>query len=114
MAIHFQTDDPASLLQQFDARIAQTEASGKITTWRKQDAYYTHIAPNWAAKAWLRPSMRQGWLTFNIYPSQNETVKVTAYGYYHGHLIETFLNHFDKLFTLASATPLPQDPDRVG
>jgi hypothetical protein len=38
---------------------------------------------------------------------------MTAYGYYHGHLLETFLNHFDQMFTLGSVTPLPALPDKV-
>jgi hypothetical protein len=34
-----------------------------------------------------------------------------VYAYYHGHLIETFLNHFDKDFTKAEATSLPTSGD---
>jgi hypothetical protein len=40
-------------------------------------------------------------------------VSVTAYGYYHGHLIETFLNHFDNMFKVGAATASPTAPDKV-
>jgi hypothetical protein len=36
-----------------------------------------------------------------------------VYGYYHGHLIETFLNHFDSDFSDGSATALPAAGDLV-
>jgi hypothetical protein len=46
MAIHFTTASAGSLLKEFDARISQTEAKGKITTWVKSDdgKHYTHYS----------------------------------------------------------------------
>lgn len=116
MAIHFSTSDPAGLLEAFDAKINQKEADGKITTWEKsQDGkYYTHKAAEWTKKAWLMPSLGSGKLTFNIIKPQNTNVTVFVYGYYHGHLIETFLNHFDKLFSVGNASALPEKADNVG
>jgi hypothetical protein len=38
-------------------------------------------------------------------------VTSVVYAYYHGHLIETFLNHFDKDFTKGEATALPTSGD---
>ena len=116
MAIHFVTSDPAGLLKAFDAKINQKEADGKITTWEKsQDGkYYTHKATEWAKKAWLMPSLESGQLTFYIIKPQNQNVTVLVYGYYHGHLIETFLNHFDKLFSVGKASALPEKADNVG
>lgn len=35
MSIHFTTENPQSLLNDFDARIHQAAATGKITTWKK-------------------------------------------------------------------------------
>lgn len=115
MAIHFASSDPAVLLKAFDARISQTEPKGKITTWEKSvdGKFYTHKATDWAKKAWFKPSMQAGYLTFNIIKPQNQNISTTVYGYYHGHLLETFLNHFDKLFTVGSASALPESADNV-
>jgi hypothetical protein len=44
MAVYFLTSDAHRLLKAFDARIAQKEQEGKITTWEKSEdgKYYTH------------------------------------------------------------------------
>jgi hypothetical protein len=116
MAIHFTTSNARSLLQAFDARIAQTEAKGKITTWEKSDdgEYYTHKAAEWSKKAWLRAKIESDQLTFNIIRPRNQNVSAVVYAYYHGHLIETFLNHFDNSFTKGTASALPEADDNVG
>jgi hypothetical protein len=54
-----------------------------------------------------------GFLIFNIAPSAGETIKTNVYGYYHGHLIETFLNHFNKDFEEGAATSMPTLADTV-
>src|ERR1700760_2962072 len=104
MAIHFTTATPEALLKSFDARIAQTEPEGKITTWEKSDdgKYYTHKAAHWAKKAWLLPKIEANQLTFNIIKPENMNVSSMVYAYYHGHLVETFLNHFDEEFETGS------------
>lgn len=108
MAAHFATDRPRALLAAFDAAILQTESKGKITTWVKSadGNFYTHVAKDWNCKAWLKPSVENGQLTFYIIKPRNANITVTVYGYYHGHLTETFMNHFDKMFTLAMGTAL--------
>jgi hypothetical protein len=113
MAIYFETSDPSSLLEKFDARISQKEEKGKITTWEKSSdgKYYTHKAKEWHAKAWFLPQTESGWLVFNIIKPKNSNVKTMVYAYYHGHLIETFLNHFDQDFTKGEATALPTSRD---
>ncbi|WP_081065099.1 hypothetical protein [Burkholderia cepacia] len=115
MAIYFYTKDPSGLLANFRNRISQEEQAGKITTWEEKDGHFTHKAKEWKYEAWFRPSIEEGKnLTFNIVKSQkNEVVSQTAYGYYHGHLTETFLNHFDKLFSSAQSTALPVAGDIV-
>ena len=113
MAISFSTTDPKSLLNKFDAAISQTEPKGKIETWVRSDdgKYYTHKAPEWSKKAWLKAGTAPNELVFNIVRPQNSNVSSLVYGYYHGHLIETFLNHFDQLFTKGTATALPAAGD---
>lgn len=115
MAIHFYTADPKALLAAFNARIAQKEPKGKITTWERSDdgIYYTHKAAEWKGRAWLKPAIGNQKLTFNVIKPQNMNITSTVYAYYHGHLIETFLNHFDQAFSSAAATALPESPDLV-
>lgn len=113
MSVTFSSQDPASLLKAFDARIAQSEPKGKITTWEKlsDGVHYTHKATDWRFKAFLKPSIQPGKLVFNIIKPKDANVTAVAYAYYHGHLIETFLNHFDQNFSdgVASALPRPGD-----
>lgn len=113
MACYFRTGIPKQLLQQFNARIDQTEPKGRINTWErsKDGKYYTHKSSDWANKAWFKPVVEENQLTFNIIKPQNQNITTTVYGYYHGHLTETFLNHFDNDFTTAQATALPTVDD---
>ncbi|QVN19008.1 hypothetical protein [Burkholderia pyrrocinia] len=115
MAIYFFTTDPNGLLANFRKRIFQEEQQGKITTWEEKDGYFTHKSKEWQYEAWFKPSIAEGKnLTFNIVKSQNKDgVSSVAYGYYHGHLTETFLNHFDKLFSSAQSSALPAAGDIV-
>jgi hypothetical protein len=115
MAIHLITSDAASLLKEFDARIDQKEDKGKITTWERTDDgnYYTHKASDWNKKAWFRPKIETNQLTFNIIKPKNDSISMVVYAYYHGHLLETFLNHFDKSFIKGIASALPEADDNV-
>jgi hypothetical protein len=113
MAVDFMTQNAADLLKQFKARIEQSEAKGKITTWMlsedKQD--FTHKSDNWKYEAWFQPAVKADRLTFNIIKSAGKDISVIAYSYYHGHLIETFLTHFDTEFSNAVATAMPTSDD---
>jgi hypothetical protein len=115
MAISFYTNAASTLLASFDTAIRQTDPKGKIETWSiSQDGkFYTHKASQWANKAWFQPEVMSDRLCFYIKNSPNTVVYGTVYGYYHGHLIETFLNHFDKMFNLGCATPLPASKDTL-
>jgi hypothetical protein len=109
MADYFFTDSPQTLLDEFNKRIDQKEPKGKITTWMRSDdgKFYTHKSDEWGKKAWFKPTVGKDKLTFNIIKPKDRNVTTPVYGYYHGHLIETFLNHFDKDFTKADASALP-------
>jgi hypothetical protein len=115
MALHFFTSNPAGLLKAFNAKIDQKEAEGKITTWEKSEdgKYYTHKATAWEKKAWFKPNVDSDQLTFNIIKPKGRDVATIVYGYYHGHLLETFLNHFDEMFSVGSASALPENSDMV-
>jgi len=115
MAVIFLTDSPAKLLAEFDSRIKQTELKGKITTWeRDSDGDYTHKADDWKNKAWFKTVKGSDRLTFNIIAPKDKVIETVVYGYYHGHLVETFLNHFDSMFSNASASAGCTSADRCG
>ncbi|MBA6137557.1 MULTISPECIES: hypothetical protein [Pseudomonas] len=115
MAVNFFTSDPQALLDGFNKCIDQEEPKGKITTWiRDKDGDYTHVAADWKHKAWFRPKIIDGALVFNIFGRKTVAMPTKVYGYYHGHLTETFLNHFDKMFTSSSSTALATKGDRLG
>ncbi|MDU7523826.1 MAG: hypothetical protein E7K72_21020 [Roseomonas mucosa] len=115
MAVRFFTDSAQSLLDAFDARIEQEEQQGKINTWEKSSdgKYYTHTSAQWAKLAWFKPRVCDDRLLFNIIKPQNKNISTVVYGYYHGHLIETFLNHFDDQFSTGVATARPTSDDKV-
>ena len=113
MSTTFSTSKAKSLLDKFDAAISQKESKGKIDTWEKSEdgKYYTHKAKEWNKKAWFKPALKTEGLVFNIIKPQGSDITTIVYAYYHGHLIETFLNHFDSDFTVGSATALPTAGD---
>jgi hypothetical protein len=116
MAVSFLTDAAKTLLKKFDAKIDQHEAKGKITTWERSEdgEYYTHTSAEWKKKAWMKPQIKSDRLVFNIIKPKSSAVTTTVYGYYHGHLIETFLNHFDTAFTEGKATAQATSDDLCG
>jgi hypothetical protein len=114
MAVHFKTTSAKSLLNSFDARIKQAEQIGKITTWEKdEDGDYTHKSAEWKNKAWFRPKIENDQLTFHIIRQQDVDMTIIVYGYYHGHIVETFLNHFDDAFEYAIASARAEAGDNI-
>jgi len=115
MSLKFITPKPQELLNMFNQAIDQTEAKGKITTWirSKDKIYYTHKAEKWNSEAWFKPSLHDGALIFNIIKPQNKNISSIAYAYYHGHLTETFLNHFDNFFSESISSAMPTSNDNV-
>jgi len=115
VAVYFRTSAPTRLLSEFNRRIAQIEPMGKITTWarHKQGSvdFYTHKANDWAGKAYFTPVVEDGVLRFNIIRPKDGGIDGRVYAYYHGHLTETFLAHFDQEFTDAISSALPRAGD---
>ena len=114
MSVTFQTADAAGLLRRFDAALTQAEVKGRILTWRKhEDArHYTHTSAQWQGQAYFSTLVGADGLIFHIVRSTARPVSVAAYAFYHGHLVETFLNHFDREFNAATSTSLPSEGDR--
>lgn len=115
MAVDFISSNPQVILNKFNKAIEQDEPKGKITTWvRSEDKkYYTHKAEEWKSQAWFKPIIKDGVLTFNIIKPKNADISTVTYAYYHGHLTETFLSHFDALFTKAISSSMPTREDKV-
>ena len=115
MAVHFECVKPQALLRDFDLHIMQRESNGRITTWEKtpHEKHYTHRAAEWARKAWFKAEVQEGLLSFFIVKSRDLDVTARAYAYYHGHLIETFLAHFDSQFSRATASAHAERGDMI-
>lgn len=116
MAVYVKTKDPSALLRSFRDKIEQSELEGKIMTWKSSNdkRYFTHGSKQWEYAAWMKPVVEVDRLAFYIIKSKNKIVTQTAYGYYHGHIVETFLNHFDRETSSVEATALPVTGDNVG
>jgi hypothetical protein len=110
MAIIAYNDDPSALLN----AIKKAVDNDKIETWSyDEDGDFTHTAPQWNSRAWLRPRILLDRLVFNIVPPQTKTISREVYGIYHGRFIEMLLTHFDGKFTKVYATAMPTRNDRV-
>ena len=106
----FPTTRPQALLNAFRKAIED----GDITTWEKDsEGDFKHTAKQWAGRAWLRPEVLAGVsLRFTIIFNNNETARRAVYAFYHGHMMETFINHFPHEFApTAQATPIPGGGD---
>jgi len=108
MAIIVYTEDPEKLLQS----IKETIDGGEIATWAyDSDGDFSHTAPQWNKKAWLRPNSQEDRIVFNILSPLETKMSRTVYAVYHGRFIEMLLSHFDLLFASARATALPTKSD---
>lgn len=116
MSVKFFTSTPADLLKAFKEKITQKEQEGSIATWEiTESGHFTHKGKQYSRDAffWAEARPQDGILLFRIVRPQGHAIETRAYGYYHGHLIETFLNHFDSQFKSVSASAMPADGDDV-
>jgi hypothetical protein len=101
MAIRVTTAQPSALL----AAIKKAIDARKVDTWSyDSDGDFTHTPPQWARKAWLRPTVQVGALVLNILNPRGVNLSKEIYGVYHGRFIEMLLAHFDDNFADAHAT----------
>lgn len=107
----FETSRSAALLEAFKDAIEE----GRVATWEDdKDGYFSHKAERWKRKAWFRYSETSTGLTFHILLNDNATPvedRRAVYSYYHGHLLETFTNHFADRFGRAVCTSNPSASD---
>jgi len=101
MAIRVTTAQPSALL----AAIKKAIDERKIETWSyDSDGDFTHTPPQWARKAWLRPSIQSGALVLNILNPRGVAITKEVYGIFHERFIEMLLVHFDDHFVDAHAS----------
>lgn len=105
MALFLTTANPTGLLAEFKKRVKQTEPKGKITTWEEnQQGNFTHKADQVHGEAWFCPAVENGRLAWYLRSPQGKIMSRYVYAYYHGHLTETFVDHFPDIFTSVSST----------
>jgi hypothetical protein len=113
MAIYVSTGDGHALLEAIYAAIDDN----KIRTWCYADhdgvRYLTHSADQWNQKAWLKATVQQPGLVFNIVKPKGSNISTEVYAVYHGRLIEMLLAHFDGWIATAAATSMPTALDVV-
>jgi hypothetical protein len=111
MSIKLYCSNPGNLLTQ----IKQAINEKKIETWKyDKDGDFTHATAQWSGLAWLRPSIGYGYLLLTLIPSTATSITSTVYAVYHGRFIEMAMAHFDREFSKAEGSAMPQDGDRLG
>ena len=111
MAVIFTKCDPKALLKEFQDKIKQKKAEGKINTWEENAGNFTHTSRQWNQQAFFKPIIGEELLEFSIVRPQGKKISDEAYAYYHGHLIQTFLTHFGGSFKYGAATGTPTKDD---
>lgn len=110
MALHFETANPRALLD----RLRKAIDDEAIVTWSyDHDGDFTHTEGQWSKKAWLRPSIESGKLSFYIIAPKGVHISKRVYAVYHGRFIETTLSHCDDAFRRAIASAYPEGRDIV-
>jgi hypothetical protein len=110
MAVIVSTTTPSALL----TAIKDEMLKRSIETWAVDtDGDFTHTPPQWANKAWFRPTINTDRLVFSILTPKGVRMDRVTYAVYHGRFIEMLLTHFDLKFTQARASALPEAGDIV-
>ena len=96
MTIKFRTDAPDALLTKFKNLINQDEPKGRINTWEEYEKGFRHTSKEWKDSALFNATVSDDkkYLIFTLAKSQG----AYAYAYYHGHLLQAFIEHLGKYF----------------
>ncbi|AFI89583.1 hypothetical protein [Pectobacterium parmentieri] len=97
MTIRFWTNNPQGLLNKFKELIEQDEPKGRINTWEQHSEGFRHTARDWKELGLFIPRIADDnkSLIFNMKGVKN----AYAYAYYHGHLLQTFIEHLGGRFS---------------
>jgi hypothetical protein len=108
--LSFETSSPNKLLE----NIRRAIDKNIVVTWTYDaDGDFIHAPPQWANKAWLRPSIVGTELRLNIVPPLGARMSKEIYGIYHGRFTEMMLVHFDLEFESVASTALASIDDIV-
>lgn len=105
--LKFYTKDPAGLLKKFEEKIKAKVGQDSIQTWEQIGGNFSHTAERWKGKMSFKTEIdtaANGSSLIFLATAQNGPTKEdrqTAYAYYHGHLLQTFVDHFGDFFTVA-------------
>lgn len=96
MTLRFTTSDPISLLNEFKKLIKQTEPKGKIKSWIESDGGFRHNS-DWKDKCLFMANISED--KTHLVFTTNQVKEEFAYAYYHGHLLQTFIEHLNTKFS---------------
>lgn len=109
MAVSAYTQSPGELLKAIKKAIDDKE----VGTWAYDgDGDFYHTPEQWKGKAWLRPVIQQGMLSFGLLGQKDIAMTKLYYAVYHGRFIEMLLSHFDNQFSIAVATAQADSVDQ--
>lgn len=97
--IRFWTENPQGLLNKFKELINQDEPKGRINTWEEHKDGFRHTAKDWKETGLMEPVIADD--KKSLYFKMTVAKGEYAYSYYHGHLLQTFIEHLSKHFKSA-------------
>lgn len=110
MAVRAFTDRPKGLLRMIQNRADE----GSLPDWEMDDdGDLTYARFPWKGRAWMRPTVAEGRVTFNIVGREGGSVTTKAYAFYHSRLLEMLLVSFDLHIDRVVVTPLPDPQDQI-
>lgn len=97
--LRFKSSNPQGLLDNFKKLINQKEPEGKIDTWEEHDGGFRHTSKNWKDGGLFRAVISDDGqhLRFNLSTYKDDY----SFSYYHGHLLQAFIEHLNKQFEWA-------------
>ncbi|WP_369975450.1 hypothetical protein [Xanthomonas bundabergensis] len=105
--LKFYTKDPAELLQKFKAKLKAKQGQDSIKTWEQVGENFGHTSERWKNKLEFKANVNAGAEKPNLAFTMTSIEKGTqeeqqiVYAYYHGHLLQTFVDHLGEHFTAA-------------
>ncbi|WP_267106128.1 hypothetical protein [Xanthomonas sacchari] len=105
--LRFFAEDPSGLLEKFKRKIAARQGLRSIDTWEQVGENFGHTAERWKGKmvfkAQIGAVQDRRFLLFKVASMSKGTQEEQQmiYAYYHGHMLQTFIDHLGDEFTSA-------------
>lgn len=77
------------------------------------DGDFTQTDPNWRNRAWLRPRIGSGTITFTIVPPARTKVTAGVYASFHAAFVDLLLRTVDQKFNDVRVTALADKGDAL-